>query len=368
VADRATWFRTRHAVDGFSRADEILMSAPIRASRVASPWRRPRFEPAITYDGAAAAGGAGWFGLDAYLERNPVTSLAISVGDELLVERYRYGRLDTHRFTSFSMAKTVVAILVGIAVAEGRIASIEDPAERYVRGLAGSEYGRTPIRHLLTMSSGVAFRETYDGADDIALLSRATVGGAGPGGADAVRRFDRREAEPGARWSYASAETYVLALVLSGALAEPVVEFAATRLWQPMGAEADASWLVDAGGRAVGYMGLNAVARDYARLGRMLAEGGRAGGQQIVPPDWLAEMTRAHFSPRSTRGYFGYGFQTWIFPDGDGSFALQGVRGQSIFVDPRRRLVMAQTAVRPLSRDPGAADSVALWRGLRARL
>jgi CubicO group peptidase (beta-lactamase class C family) len=135
-----------------------------------------------------------------------------------------------------------------------------------------------------------------------------------------------------------------------------------------MGAEADASWLVDAGGRAVGYMGLNAVTRDYARLGRMLAEGGRAGGQQIVPPDWLAEMTRAHFSPRSTRGYFGYGFQTWIFPDGDGSFALQGVRGQSIFVDPRRRLVMAQTAVRPLSRDPGAADSVALWRGLRARL
>jgi CubicO group peptidase (beta-lactamase class C family) len=367
VADRSTWFRTREAVDGFSRADAILPSTRVAAGRAAAPWRRPGFEPAIVYDGAAQGGGAGRFTIDQYLERNPVTALAISVGDELLVERYRYGRRDTHRFTSFSMAKTVVAILVGIAVAEGRIGSIEDPAERHVRDLAGTAYGRTPIRHLLTMSSGVAFRETYDGADDVSRLSRATVGGAGPGGAEAVRPFDRREAEPGQRFSYASAETYVLALVLARALGTSVADFTATHLWQPMGAEADASWLVDAGGNAVGYMGLNAVLRDYARLGRLLAEGGRAQGRQVVPADWLTEMTRAHFPPQATRGFHGYGFQTWIFPDGDGSFALQGVRGQSIFVDPRRRLVMAQTAVRPSSRDPGAADSVALWRGLRAR-
>ena len=366
VADRSTWFRTRQAVDGFSRTDAILPSTPVAAGRAVMPWRRPGFEPAIVYDGAPQAGGAGRFSIDQYLERNPVTGLAIAVGDELLVERYRYGRRDTHRFTSFSMAKTVVAILVGIAVAEGRIASIDDPAERYVRDLEASAYGRTPIRHLLTMSSGVAFRETYDGADDVSRLSRATVGGVGPGGADAVRPFNRRETEPGLRWSYASAETYVLALVLARAVEGSVAEFTAARLWQPMGAEADGSWLVDAGGHAVGYMGLNAVLRDYARLGRLLAEGGRAQGRQVVPADWMAEMTRAHFPARATRGYYGYGFQTWIFPEGDGSFALQGVRGQSIFVDPRRRLVMAQTAVRPSSRDPGGADSVALWRGLRA--
>ena len=368
VADRATWFRTAHAVDGFSRLDAILPSTPVAAGRSVTPWRRPGFEPAIVYDGAPHAGGAGRFSIDDYLARNPVTGLAIAVGDELLVERYRYGRRDTHRFASFSMAKTVVAILVGIAIDEGRIASIDDPAARYVRALAGTAYGSTPIRHLLTMSSGVAFRETYDGADDVSRLSRATVGGVGPGGADAVRPFDRRDAEPGARWSYASAETYVLALVLAHAVEGSVASFTATRLWQPMGAEADASWLVDASGHAVGYMGFNAVLRDYARLGRLLAEGGRAGDRQVVPPEWLAAMTRAQVPRGATGGYFGYGYQTWTFPEGDGSFALQGVRGQSIFVDPRRRLVMAQTAVRPSSRDPGVADSVALWRGLRAWL
>ena len=368
VADRRTWFLVRQSVDGFSRLDEILRASPVHAGGAVQPWRRPMREPDLIYEGTVAGGGRGRFTLDQYLDRNPATGLAIARGDTLLVERYRYGRTDAHRFTSFSMAKTIVAILVGIAVDEGRIASIEDPAARYVPDLEGSAYGQTPIRHLLTMSSGVAFREDYDGTDDVARLGRETIGGGARGGAAVARLFDRRAADPGLRWSYASAETFVLSLVLAGALGGPVAEFAATRLWQPMGAEAQASWLVDPAGHALGYMGFNAVLRDYARLGRVLAAGGRSGGRQVIPASWLAEMTRPHFAPAATGRYFGYGFQTWTFPEPDGCFALQGVRGQSIFVDPARALVMVHVAVRPLSRDPGGAEATALWRAVRAQV
>lgn len=364
-ADALTWMRVPQSVDGFSRADELHAARSVAAPASPSPWRRPEREPGIVYD---AAGGAGRFTLDGYLDRNPATGLAIVKDDTLLVERYRYGRDDRHRFTSFSMAKTVVALLIGIAVEDGRIASIDDPAARYVPALDGSEYGRTPIRHLLTMSSGVVFREDYDGADDVSRLGRATIGRGGPGGAAAARLFDRRDAAPGARWSYASAETFALALVLAGAVGEPVATYMSARLWQPIGAEADASWLVDASGNAVGYMGFNAVLRDYARLARMLAAGGRAGDRQVVPARWLAEMTRAHFTPRQTGRFMGYGFQTWIFPADDGSYALLGVRGQVTYVDPRRRLAMVHTAVRPQFNDPGGADTMALWRSLRAQV
>jgi CubicO group peptidase (beta-lactamase class C family) len=365
-ADRASWWRPIHAIDGFSRLDEILDANIVRRSPRPSTWTRPALEPAIAYDGAARMGG-GRFDLDQYLARNPTTALAIVRGDTLLVERYRYGRRDTQRMTSFSMAKTLVAMLVGVALADGLIGSIDDPAERYVAGLAGSAYGRTPLRHLLTMSSGVDFREDYSGNDDVARLSRATIGGV-LAGASAARQFDERGAAPGARWNYASAETYVLALVLRAAIGRSIADYMSEKIWRPMGAEADATWLVEATGIEVGYMGFNAVLRDYARLGRLLAEGGRAEGRQLVPEAWIREMTRAHIPGAATGRWYGYGYQTWVFPANDGSFALLGVRGQTLFVDPARRLVLVHLAVRPDARDPGGADTTALWQGVKTSL
>jgi CubicO group peptidase (beta-lactamase class C family) len=266
------------------------------------------------------------------------------------------------------MAKTLIALLIGIAIDEGRIRSIEDSAETYAADLAGTEYGRTPLRHLLTMSSGVNFREDYDGNDDSARLSRASFGGQTTGGSAAVRQFDTRGAAPGARWNYASAETFVLAHVLRTAIGGPIADYFAEKIWQPIGAEADATWLIDRSGLEIGYMGFNAVLRDYARLGMMLANGGRIGERQIVPAGWLADATRAHFTIAQTRRGFGYGFQTWVFPENDGSFALQGVRGQALFIDPARKLVLAHTAVRINPRDPGGADTVALWRAIKREM
>lgn len=362
-ATSANWWAPAYSVDAYSRLDEIFSARRVRRADTPSTWRRAAAEPAIQWQIPQQRGG-GRGDLDGYLARNPTTGLLVAVNDTIHVERYQYARTEAHRFISFSMAKTICALLVGLAVSDGAIASIEDPAEKYVPALQGSEYGRTPIRHLLTMSSGVQFREDYDGVDDASKLSRAIL--SGPGGAGAVLQFNTRNAEPGTRWYYASAESQVLGLVLTGALKRPIADYLSERIWRPMGAEADASWVIDRTGQENTSSNFNAVLRDYARLGMLLANGGKIGGRQVIPAAWLHEMTRPHFSGSQTGRWYGYGFQAWIFPDNDGSFAFLGVRGQTIFVDPARRLVMVHTAVRPDARDPGGAETTALWRGLRA--
>jgi CubicO group peptidase (beta-lactamase class C family) len=365
-ATSSTWWQPAYSVDSFSRLDEIFAANVVKRGVQVSPWKRAAKEPSYRYDGAPQLGG-GRYDLDGYLARNPTTSLIVAKDDTLLVERYQYARTDSHRFLSFSMAKTVTAMLMGLAVADGKIRSIDDAAEVYEPRLAGTEYGKTPLRHLLTMSSGVQFREDYDGTDDASRLTAATIGRRTSGGPEAVKLFNTRVAAPGERWYYASGETQVLGVVLRAAIGRPLAEYLSERIWQPMGAESDASWLTDASGQEAVYSSFNAVARDYARFGMLLAKGGRAGDRQLIPADWLALATKPHFSGRQTAKWFGYGFQTWIFPDNDGTFALLGVRGQTVFVDPAERLVMVHTAVRPSGRDPGGADTVALWRAVRTQ-
>lgn len=364
TANRGNWWQPAYSVDSFSRLDGIWPAARVTAPAQASPLRRRAREPDIGFDGAPVHG-LGRFSLDDYLSRNPTTGLLIIRDGEILVERYQYARNDQHRLTSFSMAKTLVALLIGLALEEGHIGSIEQTAGSIVPELLGCEYGATPLRHLLTMSSGVAFRETYDGRDDSAGLSRLTFGGQSAGGVAVPPFFNTRIAAPGRQWNYASAETFVLALALRRAIGRPIADYFAEKLWQPLGAEADASWLTDRSGLEIGFMGFNAVLRDYGRLAMLLAAGGQHGGRQLLPQAWLAAMTRPHFTGAETGRWFGYGYQTWIFPAAEGGFALLGVRGQAIFVDPSRRLALVHTAVRADARDPGGADLAALWRGVK---
>jgi CubicO group peptidase (beta-lactamase class C family) len=367
TASRANWWQPGYSVDGFSRLDAIWPAARVAGAAVPAPWRRAPAEPQIVYEAPRPLGG-GRHDVAGFMARNPTTGLLIARGDTILVERYGYARHDRHRLTSFSMAKTIAAMLLGIAHADGAIASLEDPASRYVPDLAGTGYGDTPLRHLLTMSSGIAFRETYDRNDDVALLARATIGQQGRGGAQAVRPFDTREAPPGARWSYASAETQVLGLVLRAAIGRPIAAYMQERVWQPIGAEADASWLLDRSGQEIVFSFFNAVLRDYARFAMLLARGGAVDGRSVIPAAWIREATHAHVPLARTGRGLGYGFQTWVLPEGDGSFAFLGVRGQAILVDPRRELVLVHTAVRPEARDPGNAETFALWRAARGAL
>ena len=366
IGDGTSYYTTPFLVGSHSHLDQIFEGRVVRKAPSPSGLSRAAAEPAITWQLQGLD-----LTLDDYLARNPATGLLIARGGTILVERYQYGRTDRDRFTSWSMAKTVTSMLVGIAVAEGRIQSVDAAASVYVPGLAGTEYGKTSLRHLLQMSSGVRFIEEYSGRDDVTRLAIETFMRRGDGGVGAVTHFNERERPAGTKFSYASVETQVLGLVLRAAVGRPVADYLHEKIWEPIGAEADATWLVDSAGQEVTFCCLNAVLRDYARLGLLLAHDGNWRGRQIIPATWITDATsvrddQPHLRPGQATPFFGYGYQTWIVPSPDDrrQFAFLGVRGQTIFVDPQSRLVLVQTAVRKQSRDPGGRETVALWRGV----
>ena len=268
------------------------------------------------------------------------------------------------------MAKTITCMLLGIAVSEGAIRSIDDPAADYVPELAGTEYGKTPLRALLHMSSGVAFSEVYDGADDNFRLGRMLLGGGVPP-AKAVAMFNHRDVLPGTRFHYASIETEVLGLVVSHAVHMTLASYLESRIWRPMGAEADGSWAVDGTGQEVAYCCFSATLRDWARFALVLAHDGAWNGRQIIPRQWLLDaisVQAPYLAPHAATPYLGYGYQVWLLPGPRREFALFGTHGQAIYVDSRSHLVLVQTAVRlKAARDPAAMETGALWDALVGR-
>jgi len=283
---------------------------------------------------------------------------------------------------SFSMAKSVTSLLIGKALAMGLIASIDDPAGKYVKDLAGSPYGATTVRQLLRMSSGLTFTERYDGKDDISRLSRASAGALGAGKpVDVLRSITERHSPAGEKFVYASGETDVLGRVLTAATGKSMAELTTEWLWKPMGAEHDAFWRVSSDGQEQSFGAFNASLRDWARLGQLLANDGRAidkatgkpGAVQVVPPGYLLDATDPArqpqaFRPRTATPYFGYGYQFWLMPLKARTFAMQGIHGQTVYVQPSTGMVMVLTSV--WEQASGKQDVQpyeerdALWRGV----
>ncbi len=358
----------KYLVGNYSHFDQIFRTRRVGKADSPSPLRRASEELALSYTFQGES-----HTLGDYLERHPATGLLIARGDEILFEHYRYGRTDHDRLVGQSMTKTITAMLFGIAIADGKIQSVDAPVADYVPELLGTEYGKTPLRALLHMASGVTFREDYGGDDDVARLGGALFAPDSAGPAKAVALFNTREAPPDTHFRYASVETELLGLILGNATQSAPADYAGSRLWQPIGAEADANWVVDATDHEAGFFGFSATLRDWARLGIMLAHDGAWNGRQIIPRQWLIAATTVAPSedfraPRNATPYFGYGYQTWIFPGPRRQFALLGVHGQAIFIDPSARLVLAHTAVRTKpNRDPAAAELVTLWHALVRR-
>jgi CubicO group peptidase (beta-lactamase class C family) len=347
VGNGASWYSNPYRVGSWSAMDTVK-GLPVRTvSRGTGdvlPLPAAKAVPDIHYRFRNLG-----YTLDDYLERQRVTGLLVIKNGEIVAERHRYGRGDSARFLSFSMAKSVTSMLVGIALDKGVIASLDDPAEKYAKELAGSAYGATRIRDLLHMSSGLTFTERYDGTDDIARMSRAAATGQPPV-VEVLRSIGERHSPPGEKFVYASAETEVLGRVLAGASGRNVAELTSEWIWQPLGAEHDAFWVLSRDGqeRTSGYF--NASLRDWGRLGWMMAQDGRVSGRQIVPRDYVmaatdAQQQPAAFRPGKATPYFGYGLQFWLFPMRERTFAFQGVHGQSVFVQPSSGIVMVQTAV-----------------------
>ena len=371
VGTPATWFSDeRVRVGSFSQLDSILPHH--RLLRADRPRALPVAATTPEYSYTGRYTGQTIDRIDDFLARRRITGLMVIKDGVVQLERYQYGRTPEHRLLSNSMAKSITSIAVGIALQEGRIRSLDDNAAVYVPELANSTYGETPIRALLRMSSGVQFSERYDGADDLSkYVSRQFRDGT----ISALRSFSTRAIPAGQRFQYASVETIVLGFVIRGATGQTLSGYVADRLWRPMGAGADATWTVDPGGVEYAWGNFNASLRDWGRLAMLLADDGARDGKQIIPRDYLLEATdfRRHppaFAPRAATPYYGYAYQFWTYPTESRRFALLGVFGQSIFVDPKLRLALIITAAQRDASSIGdgyGAERNALWRGIVER-
>lgn len=372
VAAPDTRIDQRTIVGSYSHFDQIRPWRAIPAAPVPSTLDRAPQELRLTYEYEGKPQT-----LDSYLERNPATGLLVLNEHTILYEHYRYARTDKDRFTSQSMAKTLVSMLTGIALSEGAIGSLDDLVSVYLPELAGTEAGRTPLRALLSMTSGMRFHEVYDGKDDIMRLSRALMrpggsgGGVDGGGAiDAVIQFGTRAQAPGVVFNYAGLDTELLGLVLIRATKMPLASYMATRIWAPIGAEAPASWTLDSKGHEVAYCCFNAVLRDWGRLGVLLANDGAWEGRQIIPRPFLLDATTpaAPFLAPGNGRRLGYGYQVWLMPGDRRQFALRGIYGQTMLIDPQTRTVLVHTAARPnATNNAGDAELMALWAALVAQ-
>jgi CubicO group peptidase (beta-lactamase class C family) len=308
--------------------------------------KKVKQEPAYKW----AVSGQTGLTIDDYLKRQRVMALLIIKDGVIQVERYQYERTADHRFLSNSMAKTITSLGIGLALRETLIRSLDDKAEIYAPKLTGTLYGQTSIRNLLRMSSGAKFEEIYNGKDDLARYGAAALREGAAGGA---RVITERLHPQGQVFNYASAETDMLALVLQGATGQTLSAYLQPRLWEPMGASSSGLWRADVTGLERASGNFNATARDYARLGILLANDGRRTDRpdlgEIIPRNFLLEATnwKKHppaFAPKTATPYYGYGYQVWTFPGEQRRFALLGVYGQAIFVDPARKLVMVHLA------------------------
>lgn len=326
-------------------------------------------EPAYRWSVAGQSG----LTLEDYLQRQRVMALLVIKNGVIQVERYQYDRTDTDRYLSNSMAKTITAMGVGIAMREGRIRSLDDRADSYAPTLSGTLYGETSIRNLLRMSSGAKFEELYNGADDLARYGAASSRAGSAAGAKVITQ---RLHPQGTVFNYASAETDMLALVMQGATGESLSAYLQPRLWQPMGAASSGLWRTNITGLERASGNFNATARDYARLGILLSNDGRRPDRpelgEIIPRDFLIEATdwKQHppaFAPQKATPYYGYGYQVWTFPGPQRRFALLGVYGQSIFVDPAQKLVLVHLAANATAKAGQTSmgrELGALWYGV----
>lgn len=362
-------------VGTWSANEKVAASSLVSPSD--DPMPLPRWEdaPAISYRWGFSSKT-----LDDFMADTKTTGLMVIQDGRVVAERYQYGRQPDMRFRSFSMAKTFTAMLVGIAHGKGVIRSLDDKAADYWPEIAPSAYGQTTLRNLLRMSSGVPFRELYTWTpdDDIWLWGRVLFLPENRNRPEKIAEYlntkTTREVEQGQRFKYATIETEILGRVLSRAAGMSITQITQEWLWKPMGAESEARWLLAGADQGEGTGGsFNATLRDYARFGVLLANDGLRGHAQIIPREFLLDATDAArqpaaFRPRHATPGMGYGYQTWIAPFKERTFALQGIHGQHIMVQPKSGIVMVQTSVndQPSGRQDGRPYQMrdALWMGV----
>ena len=290
------------------------------------------------------------YDLDRYLELNRVAAVLVLDSGRIALERYRFGNGPRTRWMSMSVAKSVSSTLVGAALRDGLIGSLDDSVTHYVPALAGSAYDGVTIRDVLMMSSGVQWTERYtDPTSDRRRLLDAQISQR-PGSALDVMRSLTRAAPPGTRNNYSTGETQVLAEVVLGAVKMPLADYLSAKVWRPAGLESEARWWLDSpDGVEIGGSGLSATLRDYGRFGQFVLEQGIVGTDTILPPGWVTEATAPKVLRSGTP--LAYGYMWWTAASAaaerDHAFTAEGIHGQYVYVNPAAQVVIVVWSAQP---------------------
>ncbi len=337
---RNDWNDKTYRIGNYSGGYERMLRArAIRAAGEAAPLQAISAAGAESF--ATVAGLA-----DSYMKAWPSTGLLIARKGVVLYERYQFGRTAEQRMTSWSMAKSVTSLLLGICVDRGLVKSMDDTAETYVPRLKGTLHGGVTLRNLANMSSGA---EILHDRDNPSIYPRAFLSP----NADietVVAGWNTPKEPQGTRYNYNELCPLTIGMVIRQVTGKSMSEFCQEALWQPLGAAGDASWLCDSGGREFNCIGFGAQLRDWARLGQMIAQGGQIQGRQVVSRAWLEEC--ATWSPADAQvrqkvatPQDGYKYFFW-HPRANGSLLMMvGAFGQRLLVDKPTQTVFVHTGV-----------------------
>lgn len=304
-----------------------------------------------------------------FAERTYTNALLIIKNGAIVFERYlNQTNEDTH-FLSMSTAKSITSMLVGMAIADGAIASVNDPVVDYIPELEKSGYAGVTIRQALMMRSGCNWDERYD-------FEKATPMSDLHNGAIVENRIRFTSAAlplksihpPGEHFNYSTVETGVLGWIVERAVGKPLEEYMAERWWKRAGMQSRAFWIADGKpgvGRVVNGMGFNAVLRDYGRIGWMMLHNGKANGRQLLPPEWVRESTvpDEENEPIYSGSELGYQYQWWTLTESDAYLAI-GLQGQYIYVDPATGTVVVKLSYFPPGEVKAESETMAFFRAV----
>jgi CubicO group peptidase (beta-lactamase class C family) len=278
--------------------------------------------------------------IDAYMQGQRSAALMVLHNGQVRMERYGLDFDNEGRWTSFSVAKSLTSTLVGMAVRDGHIKSMDDKVSDYIAEMKGSAYDDVSIRQLLTMTSGVAWNENYDDPkSDVAQFNNHKP----KDGEDALVSYLRklpRAVPAGTRWLYSTGETNLVGVLVARATKKTLSDYLSEKIWRPAGMAQQATWILSKTGQEISGCCLQAATQDFARFGQFILNGAQINGQPTLPEGWLSEATTSRTGIGQPGR--GYGYQWWTYDNG--SFAARGIFGQGIFIDPARQLVIASNA------------------------
>ncbi|WP_235536589.1 serine hydrolase [Phenylobacterium sp. Root700] len=299
--------------------------------------------------------------VEAYMAAYRVSGLLVIKDGKVILERYGLERGPNDRWTSFSVAKSMTSTLVGAAIQDGYIKSLNDPVTTYIPELKGGGYDGVTVGQLITMTSGVKWNEDYtDLNSDVAKVGLSVIE---PGVNPVVSYMRRlpRDVTPGTKFNYSTGETDLVGVLVSNAVRKPLAQYLSEKIWAPFGMEQDAIWVEDVAGHERGGCCMSMTLRDYGRIGMFILGGGKAGGKQVVPASWTKEATASHIPVDPAHPEAGgYGYFWWVNPKAK-SYEALGIFGQSITTFPQDKLVIAINSAWPAADTPelnAARDSL----------